>query len=118
MNDDLNTAIAVSVIFDLTGLTNKLLEHIDTTQQTLGALDNLFRLLGANVLGIVRETYAHAGIDEYGALVNSLVKILIEQRNEARKNKNFAAADVIRNELSQIGLVLEDTPSGTNWREE
>jgi cysteinyl-tRNA synthetase len=118
MNDDLNTAIATSVIFDLTGLTNKLLENVGTTQQTLGAVDNLFRQLGGDVLGIVRETYAHVGMDEYNATVNSLVKILIEQRNEARKNKNFAAADVIRNELIQVGIILEDTPSGTNWREE
>jgi cysteinyl-tRNA synthetase len=54
--------------------------------------------------------------DEVNELVGMIVKILIEQRNEARSKKDFARADAIRNKLIEIGVMLEDTPEGTVWR--
>jgi cysteinyl-tRNA synthetase len=49
-------------------------------------------------------------------LTDKLISILIEQRNLARKNKDFATADELRNKLDEIGIVLEDKPDATTWR--
>jgi cysteinyl-tRNA synthetase len=115
MNDDLNTSVALSVIFDLVRLTNSLLHDSDVTARTLGAVDEQFRRLGGNVLGIVKDEYPQAsGTDD--ELMDKLVNILIDQRNKARKEKDFTKADALRNKLDEIGVVLEDTPDKTIWR--
>jgi cysteinyl-tRNA synthetase len=44
------------------------------------------------------------------------VNVLIEQRNEARRNKDFVKADVLRDKLDEMGIILEDKPDGTTWR--
>ncbi len=114
MNDDLNTSIALSVVFELVRFTNKLLEDNDINAETFSAVDDLFSQLGGDVLGVVKEGYVEAGgVDE---LIDGLVSVLIEQRNTARSQKDFAAADAIRVKLEDIGIVLEDKPDGTEWR--
>jgi cysteinyl-tRNA synthetase len=114
MNDDLNTSVALSVIFELVRLANKLLEEVNTTSQTLDEVDKLFRKLGGDVLGIVKENYGRIAIDV--GITDSLVNIFIGLRNQARKNKNYRLGDDIRHELDKIGIILEDTPNGTVWR--
>jgi len=114
MNDDLNTSVALSVLFDLVRLTNALMEG-GATQGTLSAVDGLFTTLGGDVLGIVKDDYAEAAGANDEA-VGKLVTMLIEQRAGARKAKDFAAADAIRNSLDEAGIVLEDKPEGTQWR--
>jgi cysteinyl-tRNA synthetase len=116
MNDDLNTSVALSVIFDLVRLTNKLLESTNTTKGTLDSVDERFRTLGGDVLGIVRQHYGSVMIMIDYKTTDQLLKELIEQRREARSKKDFAKADAIRNRLAEIGIVLEDTPGGTIWR--
>jgi len=115
MNDDLNTSVALSVIFELVRFANKLLEDNKTTMQTLNAVEVLFGRLGGEVLGIVKDEYIQTGRanDEF---VGKLVDIAIEQRNEARKERNFTKADNLRRRLYDIGIVLEDKPDGTEWR--
>jgi cysteinyl-tRNA synthetase len=114
MNDDLNTSVALSVIFELVRLANKLFEEKDTTNETLHAVDDVFVRLGGDVLGIIKEDYATASGDEH--LMDGLVKILIEQRQQARKAKDFTAADAIRDKLDELGIVLEDKADETVWR--
>ncbi len=114
MNDDLNTAVALSVIFDLVRLANSVLENPKTTQDTLKEIDSLFRKLGGDCLGIVKEDYLQTAPDT--KMIDSIVKILIEQRNEARRKKDFAAADQMRDLLDKHGIVLEDKPGETVWR--
>ncbi len=116
MNDDLNTSVALSVIFELVKQTNKHLTDPKTTAQTLKEVEKLFNTLGGDVLGIVREEYPQAsgGDDE---LLDHLIGMLIQQRKEARANKDFAASDAIRDNLSEFGIVLEDKPGGEcTWR--
>ncbi|MCK4753369.1 MAG: cysteine--tRNA ligase [Planctomycetes bacterium] len=115
MNDDLNTAVALSVIFELVRFANGLLEDSGTTAGVFNAVDDLFSSLGGDVLGVVKDEYIEVGgaSDE---LIDGLVKGFIKQRNEARSNKDFARADAIRDELDGIGIVLEDKPEGTVWR--
>jgi cysteinyl-tRNA synthetase len=114
MNDDLNTAVALSILFDGVRLANKALESKNTTAETLDAIDEMFRRLGGDCLGIVKKDYGKVSMDV--GMINEFVKILIEQRNTARRQKDFAAADAIRDKLLQIGVVLEDTPGETVWR--
>ena len=114
MNDNLNTSIALSVLFELVRTTNKLLEE-GTTAETLSVIDGLFGRLGGDCLGIVREEYVETGGAD-DKMVDGLVGILIEQRSQARKRKDFAAADAIRGKLNKLGIVLEDKPEGTGWR--
>ena len=116
MNDDLNTAVALSIIFEIVRLANGLLARSDVTKGTLNEVDAAFRKLGGDVLGIVKETYASSQITaaEYQRL-SSVVDSLIQERQKARKEKNFAAADAIRSALS-AEIVVEDTPEGPKWR--
>jgi cysteinyl-tRNA synthetase len=114
MNDDLNTSVALSVVFELVRLSNKLLEDKSTTKASLAAVDYLFSKLGGDVLGVVKDEYEAVTGNEY--LLNELVGILIEQRAAARNAKDFAAADAIRDRLDKLGVVLEDKPDETIWR--
>jgi len=115
MNDDLNTSVALSVLFELVRLANKLLEDNNTTIATLNAVEVLFSRLGGEVLGIVKDEYPQVGQAD-DEPVGKLVDIVIEQRSEARKEKDFAKADDLRKRLENIGVVLEDKPDGTQWR--
>jgi cysteinyl-tRNA synthetase len=114
MNDDLNTAIALSVMFDLVALAYDQIS-MNAASETLIAIDNMFMALGGDVLGIIRERYTEQGGANTETL-DKLVKVLIEQRNAARKKKDFAAADALRKKLEEAGVVLEDTPGETVWR--
>ena len=115
MNDDLNTSVALSVMFELVRLGQKLLDDGKGTKQTLSEVDDLFRKLGGDCLGIVKDEYSQAGSAD-DKLMDKLVNVLIEQRNDARSRKDFATADGLRNKLDEIGIVLEDKPDGTTWR--
>jgi len=114
MNDDLNTAVALSVIFELVRLANKLLEDSSTTAVTFNIIDILFDRLGAEVLGIVKDEYPQGGGDD--EMIEKLVEGFIEQRNKARSEKDFATSDAIRDRLEKAGIVLEDKPDQTTWR--
>jgi len=115
MNDDLNTSIALSVMFELVRLGNTLLEDAKHNAETLNAMNDLFSQLGGDVLGIVKEQYPQTGAAD-DKMLDMLVQSFIEQRTEARKNKDFAKADAVRDKLIEIGIVLEDKPEGTTWR--
>ncbi|MBC8471679.1 MAG: cysteine--tRNA ligase [Planctomycetes bacterium] len=115
MNDDLNTSVGLSVMFELVRLAQSLLEDSRTTKETLNLLDVLFDRLGGDVLGIVKEDYQQDATADEG-LTDKLVNILIEQRKDARTNKDFALADQLRNTLDDMGIVLEDKPDMTTWR--
>lgn len=114
MNDDLNTSIALSAIFELVKLSNSMLDT-DASKQTLQAVDDLFGRLGGDVLGIVKDEYETANAND-DDLLDELIGMLIQQRADAKKNKDYATADAIRDKLSGYGIVLEDKPDGTIWR--
>ena len=104
MEDDLNTADAISVIFEAVRYTNSLETPNKGTLETVKA--TIIEL--GNVLGILKNTEKASLDDE--------IEQLISERAEARKNKNWARADQIRDELKARGIILEDTPEGVKWK--
>lgn len=115
MNDDFNTPEAYSVLFDLAREVNRL-KSVD--MNAANGLAAVLRKL-AKVLGLLEQEPEHflqsgAKADDAGEVEK--IESLIQQRNDARKNKDWAAADVARDALTAMGIVLEDGPQGTVWR--
>jgi cysteinyl-tRNA synthetase len=113
MNEDFNTGGALGVLFDLTRASNELLAE-SASKVELAAVDQSFRRLGGDVLGLVKDEYPEAG---RGQSLDGVMQVLIEVRQELRKLKNFELADRIRDGLVDAGVVLEDGPDGTTWRQ-
>jgi cysteinyl-tRNA synthetase len=115
MNDDLNTAIGLSVMFELTNLANDQIAK-GATSETLSLIDITFTSLGGNVLGIIKESYQQGNADSE-VMLDKLVNAIIEGRIAAKQKKDFATADALRKKIEEIGIVLEDKPGGvTGWR--
>ena len=105
MEDDLNTADAIGFLFEMTRDINTVIstgassEYLDFVEENYVSLCEL--------LGFGRE-------EESGDV--SEIERLIAERTEAKKNKDYARADAIRNELKEQGIILEDTPQGVKWK--
>ncbi len=106
MEDDLNTADAISAIFEAVRFANSMTNPNKAQLQC--AKETILEL--GNVLGLLTNTQKES-LDEE-------IEALIQKRTEARKNKNWALADEIRDSLKARGIVLEDTPDGVKWKME
>ncbi|UQZ37454.1 cysteine--tRNA ligase [Paenibacillus sp. PK3_47] len=107
MQDDFNTPDAITAVFDWVNLANQTLANNETASADFAALLKAFAVMN-NVLGLVPEQEEEIASEE--------VERLIAERAEARKNKNWARSDEIRDELGSLGILLEDTPQGMRWR--
>lgn len=107
MDDDFNTADAISVIFDLIRDVNTNITIESSKELVKYALD-LIRELGSP-LGILQKS-TKASLEEE-------IERLIQERQKARKEKDWALADKIRDDLKERGIVLEDTPQGVRWKQ-
>jgi cysteinyl-tRNA synthetase len=118
MDDDFNTPRAVATLFDLGREVNTFLNSGQpVSRATLEAIDDLYRALGGDVLGLFFEEQAQGSTSRVeGDLVDGLIRMLIDMRQEARQARNWAKSDAIRNRLADMGIVLEDGPEGTRWR--
>ena len=106
MDDDFNTALAISVLFELSKLANYYLMEKNTAVLVIDAFTKEFEELFA-VLGLT------LGKEE---MLDEEIDALIEQRIQARKDRNFQLADQIRDQLKEMNIILEDTPQGTRWK--
>ena len=116
MEDDFNTALAISQLFALS-------KEVNIYYQAVSAGKAEFDKEGfAKAAKVYEDMAAVIGIFEQQAktgddgLTESLMNIIISLRQEARKEKNWAMADRIRDELKKAGVVLEDTKNGVRWK--
>lgn len=106
MDDDLNTADAISVIFELVKYANVNVTE-ESSKATVELVLNTIEKL-CDILGIITEKKEE--------ILDSDIEALIEERQAARKAKNYARADEIRDQLSSMGIILEDTREGVKWK--
>ncbi len=107
MDDDFNTPDAITAVFNLVGEANLYLNQDRVSRQALQLLLDQFRAFDG-VLGILSK--------ESEELLDAEIEQLIAERTEARKSKNWARADELRDLLTEKGIFLEDTPQGIRWR--
>ena len=107
MEDDFNTADAITAIFDLIRLSNTTIGGEDSSKAYAKDLLDILEPL-CDVLGILTERKKE--------VLEEQVQALIDERTLARKNKDFALADTIRQQLLDMGIVLEDTREGVKWK--
>ncbi|MEY0592486.1 cysteine--tRNA ligase [Providencia manganoxydans] len=115
MNDDFNTPEAYSVLFDMAREINRLKSENRVAADELAA--ELRKL--ANVLGLLEqdpEAFLQGNAQSEGDEEVAKIEALIKQRNDARQSKQWALADAARDELTAMGIVLEDGTQGTVWR--
>ena len=116
MDEDFNTALAMGEIYKMVGHVNRFLAQeklIHADQVALGvAYQSLIEV--CMVLGIYTELESTTNGDT--RLVNQLMELVIDIRNDSRLRKDWVMADKVRDQLHEIGIELQDTPSGTNWK--
>ena len=110
LNEDFNTAAGIAVLFDLA-------KHVQTWlrdnagRQDLAAADALFEKLAGEALGLHWPPQLAGDTRQQ----DDLIQLLVDLRNDARKNKNFELADTIRDRLTALDINLKDSPQGTTW---
>lgn len=113
LNDDLNTPILIAHLFDGVKMINSLAAGTESiTAEDLKSLKTLYNTLVFDVLGLQVEGSDDGGNNE---LLDKVIAFLLETRNEAKKNKDWATADKIRDELTNLGIVVKDTKDGFEW---
>ena len=113
MLDDLNTPIVISYLFDALKAVNLLFDGKESiTPDDLAELKDVFHLFAEDILGLVAENEASAGNDAY----KKAIDLLLNMRLDAKKNKDWATSDKIRNELTALGFEIKDTKDGFEWK--
>jgi cysteinyl-tRNA synthetase len=113
LDDDCNTAAALGVVFEVVReLNNYLKENVTPDKKALINARKFFATV-EDIMGIIGTETIFAKTEE---IPSSEIERLIKERDEARKMRDFARADSIRNELADKGIILEDTPFGTRWK--
>jgi cysteinyl-tRNA synthetase len=114
MDDDLGTPAAVAVMYDTVREGNRLLAAGEDATAAAGQVRAMLDVLGLDPADPAWPSAGGADA-KLTAAVDALVTGLLEQRAEARANKDFAAADAIRGRIKAAGIEIEDTPSGPKW---
>ena len=114
MDDDLNTPIVISHLFDAAKIINQAVDgNAKLTSADIEELKSLFDTFLFNILGIKAEEGGGSGREE---AFGKVVDMLLEQRAIAKANKDWATSDKIRNELTALGFEIKDTKDGATWK--
>ena len=114
MNDDLNSPIVISHLFECANIINRVIAGNDTIDAaSLEELKAVMSLFMFDILGLKNSEAAAGGNDEtYGQVVDMVLQL----RNQAKANKDWATADLIRNRLAELGFQVKDTKDGVEWK--
>lgn len=113
LNDDLNSPVAIAVLFDWVRQINLLAEGKETINESdLHELKSFFRTVIFDILGLVDE---HTSGSKHAELTAKLVEMLLNMRMEAKQRKDFATSDRIRDELAKLGVIVRDRKDGFDW---
>ena len=113
LNDDLNSPVAIAVLFDWVRQINLLAEGKETISESdLHELKSFFRTVIFDILGLVDE---HTSGSKHAELTAKLVEMLLNMRMEAKQRKDFATSDRIRDELAKLGVIVRDRKDGFDW---
>ena len=110
MDDDFNTPQGLAAIFELVSITNKNLDNQEFVTASRDILLELSKLFGLSISPSVEVEALFLRADLHG------VQVLIKEREEARKNKDFKKSDQLRKEIEDLGFILEDTKDGPTFR--
>lgn len=114
INDDFNSPIAISHLFDACRIINQLADQKNTiTPDALNGLNDVFRLFAFDILGLKEEV---GGNDDREEAFGKVVDMLLSERQQAKANKDWATSDKIRDELTALGFEIKDTKDGATWR--
>ncbi|HKL37955.1 MAG TPA: DALR domain-containing protein, partial [Bacteroidales bacterium] len=112
LNDDLNTPVLFSHIFELVRFINSTLQgQAQIREEDIPRLRNLFQVFVHDILGLEAERSK----DETAQLTGDLIDMILQIRLEAKKNKDFETADKIRDRLQEMGVIVKDTRDGFEW---
>lgn len=115
MDDDFNTPKAMATLHELARTVNRMLDSGQPIGHgTLAAIDQMFSELGGQILGIIPDQLDPP--EMRSGLVDGLMQIILDLRQEYRLAKDWAHADAIRQRLAELGIVVEDRPEGPTWR--
>jgi cysteinyl-tRNA synthetase len=112
MGDDLGVPLALAAVHNVVREGNSALAEGNQVA-VRGALASVLAM--TDVLGINPQRWHQATSSDLTPVVDALVQVALEQRTAARARKDFAAADAIRDQLAEAGVIVEDTPSGPRW---
>ncbi len=115
MNDDLQTPIVISELFEACHQVNLLVDRkAKISQADLEKLAETMRVFTVDILGLTNQTSAGASSDKDKAL-DKVMQMVLDMRAKAKEEKNWAVSDQIRDELSAAGVIVKDTPDGAVW---
>ncbi len=115
MDDDFNTPKAIAALHDLARAVNRMLDSGQPMARgTLAAIDQMFSELGGQILGIIPDQLEPPEVRS--GLVDGLMQLILDLRQEYRAAKDWAHADAIRQRLAELGIIVEDRPEGPTWR--
>ena len=114
MNDDLNSPIVISLLFDGAKIINNIIAGNATiSEEDLEDLKSTYYLFTYDILGLKEEK---SSSDSRETAYGKVVDMLLEQRMKAKANKDWATSDMIRNELTALGFEIKDTKDGFSWK--
>lgn len=115
MNDDFNSPIAISHLFEIVRLVNQVKDgNAAISAVDLEQLKKVFQLFAFNIMGLQVES----GSSSTSGMTDQLMQLLIDLRHQSKEDKNYTMADQIRNQLKELQIELKDSKEGTTWEHE